>query len=83
MFLVNIVCNCNGKTKIQLNNWQNCVQNFAKKLSSCEPSPINANELMRLWYLSHRRPAKAQAILHMRAVSPGPSLYAHMKYGSR
>ena len=36
---------------------------------------------MRLWYLSQRRPAKAQASLRIRAVSP--SLFAHMKYGSR
>ena len=36
---------------------------------------------MRLWYLSHRRPAKAQASLRIRAVSPEPSLFAHMKYG--
>ena len=38
---------------------------------------------MRLWYLSHRRPAKAQASLRIRAVSPEPSMFAHMKYGSR
>ena len=38
---------------------------------------------MRLWYLSHRRPAKAQASLRIHAVSPEPSLFAHMKYGSR
>ena len=38
---------------------------------------------MRLWYLLHRRPAKAQASLRIRAVSPEPSLFAHMKYGSR
>ena len=37
---------------------------------------------MRLWYLSHRRSAKAQASLHMRVVSPEPSLFAHMKYES-
>ena len=41
------------------------------------------SQLMRLWYLSHRRPAKAQASLRIRAVSPEPSLVAHMKYGSR
>ena len=41
------------------------------------------SQLMRLWYLSHRRPAEAQASLRTRAVSPGPSLFAHMKYGSR
>ena len=38
---------------------------------------------MRLWYLSHRRPAKAQASLRIRAVSPEPSLFAHIKYGSQ
>ena len=41
------------------------------------------SQLMRLWYLSHRRPANAQASLRIRAVSPEPSLVAHMKYGSR
>ena len=38
---------------------------------------------MRLWYLSHRQPAKAQVSLCIHAVSPEPSLFAHMKYGSR
>ena len=38
---------------------------------------------MRIWYISHRRPAKAQANLRIRAVSPEPLLFAHMKYGSR
>ena len=38
---------------------------------------------MILWYLSHRRPAKAQASLRIRADSPEPSLFAHLKYGSR
>ena len=38
---------------------------------------------MRLRYLSYRRPAKAQASLRICAVSPEPSLFAHMKYGSR
>ena len=33
---------------------------------------------MRLWYLSHRKPAKAQASLHIPAVSPEPSLFAHV-----
>ena len=36
-----------------------------------------------IWYLSHRWPAKAQASLHIRPVSPEPSLLAYMKYGSR
>ena len=38
---------------------------------------------MRLWYLSLRRPAKAHASLRIRVVSTEPSLFAHMKYGSR
>ena len=37
------------------------------------------SQLMRLWYLSHRRPASLS--LRIRAVSPEPSLFAHMKYG--
>ena len=44
---------------------------------------LELSQLMRLWYLSHRRPAKAQASLRICAVSPEPSLLAHMKYGSR
>ena len=41
------------------------------------------SQLMRLWYLSHRRPVKAQASMRIRAVSPRTSLFAHMKHGSR
>ena len=41
------------------------------------------SQLMRLWYLSHRQPVKGQASLHICAVSPEPSLFAHIKYGSR
>ena len=41
------------------------------------------SQLMRLWYLSHSRPAKVQASLRIRAISPEPSLFAHMEYGSR
>ena len=40
------------------------------------------SQLMRLWYLSHRRPAMAQASLCMCTVSPQPLLQV-MKYGSR
>ena len=40
------------------------------------------SQLMRLWYLSHRRPAKAQASLRICAVSPEPSQFAHREYGS-
>ena len=41
------------------------------------------SQFMRFWYLSHRRPAKAHASLRIRAVSPEPSLFAYIKYGSR
>ena len=41
------------------------------------------SQLMRLWYLSHRQPAKTQASLRIRAVSPEPSLFALIKYGNR
>ena len=44
---------------------------------------VYRSQLMRLWYLTHRRPAKAKASLRIRAVSLEPSLFAHMKYGSR
>ena len=40
-------------------------------------------QLMRLWYLSHRRPAKIQASLRFSAVLPDPLLFAHITYGSR
>ena len=51
--------------------------------SGLELQHHNMSHLMRLWYLSHWRPAKAQASLRIRAVSTEPSLFAHMKYGSR
>ena len=48
-----------------------------------EMNDFHLSQLMRLWYLSHRRPTKAQASLRIRAVSPEPSLFAQIKYGSR
>ena len=41
------------------------------------------HEIMVLITSIYRRPAKARASLRIRAVSPEPSLFAHMKYGSR
>ena len=41
------------------------------------------SQLIRLWYLPHRRPAKGQASLRIPTVSPEPSLFAHMKIGCR
>ena len=37
---------------------------------------------MRLLYLSHRRPVKAQVSLRISEVSPEPLLFADMKYES-
>ena len=57
----------------------------ASRVSSLVPQwqSCYLGELMRFWYLSHRRPAKAQASLRICAVLPEPSLFAHMKYRSR
>ena len=52
-------------------------------LSACTSTLGKLSQLMRLWYLSNRRPAMAQASLRISAVSPEPSLFAHLKYGSR
>ena len=43
------------------------------------PMKNQTSQLMRLWNLSHRRPTKAS--LCIRAVSPEPSLFAHVKGG--
>ena len=51
--------------------------------SNIEFERLKMSQLMRLWYLSHKRPAKAQSSLCIRTVSPEPSLFAHIKYGSR
>ena len=53
------------------------------KLTASLPSHSEMSQLMRLWYLPHRRPAQAQASLRICTVLPEPSLFAHMKYGSR
>ena len=44
---------------------------------------VHLSHVMRLWYISHMRPAKAQASLRIHAGSPKPSLFAHMKYEIR
>ena len=56
---------------------------YRLSIVNCLHAVNNLSQLMRLWYLSHRRPAKAQASLRIRAVSPEPSLLGHMNYGSR
>ena len=39
---------------------------------------LHLNQLMRSWYWSHRRPAMTQMSLHIRSVSPEPSLFAQI-----
>ena len=56
-------------------------QYFHQKISI--KTQTHMSQHMRLWDLSHRRPAQAQASLRIHAVSPESSLFAHMKYGSR
>ena len=41
------------------------------------------DRIKRIWYLSSMRAAKVQASLHIRAVSPEPSLLAHTSSESR
>ena len=48
---------------------------------SCDEAHLS--QLMRLWYLSLRRTGKARARLHIHAIWPEPSLYAHIKYGRK
>ena len=48
-----------------------------------QESKYEMSQLMRLWYFSHGRPAKAQVKLRIRSVTPEPLLFAHMKYGRR
>ena len=50
------------------------------KLSSHD---IQVDRVKRIWYLSPVRAAKVQASLHIRAVSPEPSLLAHTSSESR
>ena len=67
------------------NQFQACPFSLPKELNKIGRTAYKTHQwsqLMRLWYLSHSQPAKAQASLCIRAVSPA-SLFAHMKYGSR
>ena len=63
--------------------WTVAADSKYPKFISNEWLQYHLSQLMRLWYLSHRRPVKAQASLGIRAVSPEPLLFAHMKYGNR
>ena len=59
------------------------LQHILRQILGLKLAHTYLSQLMGLWYLSHRRPAKAQASLHICAVSPEPSLFAHMMNGSR
>ena len=61
----------------------NCYNNKQKTKKKTHTQFSKIRQLVRLWYLSHRRPATAQASLRIRAVSAEPSLFAYMKYGGR
>ena len=56
---------------------------LVKHFEAIYDSTIHMRQLMRLWYFSHKRPAKAQASLRIRVVSSERMLIAHMKYGRR
>ena len=62
--------------------WALFLTEYSFRVFSTDAGPY-FSRLMRLWYLSHRRPAKAQVSLCIRAASTQPLLFAHMKYGSR
>ena len=47
------------------------------------PEEGEMNRVKRIWYLSPMRAAKVQASMHIRAVSPEPSLLAHRSSESR
>ena len=75
------MCNFVADKLSQDNNLSQDDRSSTTRIRNCWR--YNLSQLTRLWYLSHRRPAKAQASLRIRAVSPEPSLFAHMRYGSR
>ena len=52
-------------------------------LVKIESGDAYMDRVKRIWYLSHMRAAKVQASLHIRAVSPEPSLLAHTSSESR
>ena len=56
------------------------LQTFVKHYNS---SIHNMDRVKRIWYLSPMRAAKVQASLRIRAVSPEPSLLAHISSESR
>ena len=81
-----------GRIAVEIFSWPSLHERMCRTWgSSSRPLAYQAdmlpNELprpaMRLWYLSHRRPAKAQVSMCIRAVSPEPLLFAHINYGSR
>ena len=66
-----------------MKDWECMTDLLLEEPGKGEEGKTDLSQLMRLWYLSHMQPAKAQVSLRIRADSPEPSLFAHMKYGSR
>ena len=60
-------------------SWRKCAEYCIDRYMATN-ARYNLSQLMRLWFLSHSWPAKAQASLRIRTVAPEPSLFAHMKY---
>ena len=68
-----------GKKYVKYEVCFNFIHSFLRlKKNAASLENHNLGQLMRLWYLSQRRPAKAQASLRIRAVLPEPSLFAHI-----
>ena len=70
---------CFLRSCILLESWLHSDTTFI----DCCDKKQQMSQLMKLWYLPHRRLAKAQASMCICAVSPEPLLFAHIKYGSR
>ena len=63
-------------------SWRKCAEYCIDRYMATN-ARYNLSRLMKLWFLSHSWPAKAQVSLCIRTVSPEPSLFAHMKYENR
>ena len=70
-----------GCIPVMMQFWSTCL--LAPFVIKTFLSLLENGQLMRFWYLSHRRKVEAQASLRISAVSPEPSRFAHMKYGRR
>ena len=61
-------------------SWEQIAQDRGKCIVSSEREQMTTkqrSQLMRLWYLSHRRPSKAQASLRIRALARAFAVRIH------